>query len=116
MALRYFTSEEPSTMISWPGGNMEQSEKTKPTVTSSYNISPTGGNPRVNHDTFQRVTEVLYQNTSIDTKDIVVNVDDRDRVELTGYVPSEEMISLASHCLKDLGISSFRNSLTLYPG
>src|SRR4051812_44057912 len=55
------------------GDFMEQPEKTEPTKTSSYNISPTGGNTNVSDDLRQRVIEALHQNLEVDSTGITVN-------------------------------------------
>lgn len=92
-------------------GDMEQPEKTEPTKTSSYNISPTGGNPNVNDDLMQRVVEALNQNLDIDSTDIFVNITDNDWVELFGTVPDREMIYLVDECVRALGIEKITNDI-----
>lgn len=94
-------------------GDMEQPEKTQPTKTSSYNISPQGGNPNVNNDTQQRVVEALHQNQAIDSTNITVNVMADDRVELVGSVPEKAMIEQAIKCVRDLGIRNIESKITL---
>ena len=92
-------------------GDMEQPEKTEPTKTSSYNISPQGGNPHVNDDLKQRVVEALHQDLQIDSTDITVNIKEDECVELCGTVPEEEMRTIAENSVRHLGITNIDNDL-----
>lgn len=94
-------------------GDMEQPEKTEPTKTSSYNISPQGGNTNVSDDLKQRVVEALHQSQKIDSTDIRVNIKENDCVELLGFVPFAEMIDLAEECVRELGVADIDNDLKL---
>jgi osmotically-inducible protein OsmY len=90
---------------------LDQQEKQKPTKTSSYNISPTGGDTNVSDDRRQRVIEALHQNQDIDSTQITVNMRENDMVELCGVVPDERMIEQASECLRNMGITNIDNDL-----
>src|SRR5687768_10064431 len=70
----------------------EQPERTEPTKTSSYNISPTGGNPLVSDDLQQRVIEVLQQDAFVEDANITINIKENHCVELCGSVPDRKMI------------------------
>ena len=96
-------------------GDMEQPEKTEPTKTSSYNISPTGGNENVSNDLKERVVEALHQSLKVDSTDITVNIKDNDCVELCGSVPFDEMIDEATKCVRALGVKDIDNDLKLRP-
>ena len=89
----------------------EQPEKTEPTKTSSYNISPTGGNPLVSDDLRQRVIEVLQQDAAIEDSDIRINIKKNNCVELGGSVPDQKMIDRAVKLIREMGVSNIDNDL-----
>ncbi len=94
-------------------GKMEQPEKTEPTKTSSYNVSPTGGNTNVSDDLKQRVVEALNQDLHVDSTNITVNTKDNMTVELRGTVPERSMIKAAEECVRLLGVIEIDNDLKI---
>lgn len=89
----------------------EQPERTEPTKTSSYNISPTGGNPLVSDDLHQRVIEVLQQDSFVDDEMITVKIKGNACVELNGSVPDKRMIERATELVRGLGVAQIDNDL-----
>lgn len=90
---------------------MEQPEKTEPTKTSSYNISPSNKNPGVQDDVRQRVVEALQSSTEVDDTEITVNVIDQGHIQLSGYVESPEMAETAERIVRDLGVGEIDNQI-----
>ncbi|MES2528712.1 MAG: BON domain-containing protein [Bdellovibrionota bacterium] len=92
---------------------MEQPEKTEPTKTSSYNVSPTGGNTNVSDDLKQRVVEALNQDLYVDSTNITVHTEDNMTVELHGTVPERSMLKAAEECVRNLGVVEIANDLKI---
>lgn len=89
----------------------QQPERTEPTKTSSYNISPTGGNTNVSDDLKQRVVAALQQVADIDSENITVNIKENNCVELKGTVADEAMRRSAVDVVRGLGITDIDDDL-----